>query len=535
VILVIYEGSPRSGGWLQQENSPLFLCDSAVSICCFVSCIFIFREIEGRRERRLLLLSEFQTTGYTRNGLSSSASNTSFSPSTMSTMDPATVQSQSIAQILDKLGLSREDLTRHTEQMRSFLQTQPRATDTDVLPAPPPPLARQEHTPDASTTVADRSKAILASILSNPTRSANLLAALKDLGKVPDASSRRAPQPTPVASYPRPPPSGSSAIASSSKAAPSSPGYATDASSPFTTPTRPVPIPVSSPYASSSPVHGESGQTPYTLPPPPYSAHKPPFSYAALIGQAIMASPGRRLTLNDIYKYITTVYPYFVGGQMGWQNSIRHNLSLNPCFMKIDRNGVTVERSQKGSLWAIPDQYIHCFEGGNFKKPANLPYLTSRKRTQDDRPPSVPSASKKSKVSHPSSSASSLIGQPPWLQGKYHAPLSRSQTASSIHSTASSSASSPPPSVCASTSSSSVPDLTNSSSPPLDDSDEEDSPLREPPRDVFLVSRLGQLLPQISNYCDRLSLSLWRLTELSRPPTANLCLWAHWLQPLART
>uniref|UniRef100_A0A8D2PP38 Forkhead box K1 n=1 Tax=Zosterops lateralis melanops TaxID=1220523 RepID=A0A8D2PP38_ZOSLA len=76
----------------------------------------------------------------------------------------------------------------------------------------------------------------------------------------------------------------------------------------------------------------------------------PPYSYAQLIVQAISSAQDRQLTLSGIYAHITKHYPYYRTADKGWQNSIRHNLSLNRYFIKVPRSQ---EEPGKGSFWRI--------------------------------------------------------------------------------------------------------------------------------------------------------------------------------------
>lgn len=113
---------------------------------------------------------------------------------------------------------------------------------------------------------------------------------------------------------------------------------------------------------------------------------KPPYSYVALITKAIECSPEKKLTLAQIYKFIEENFPFYTtvakkvsssidpNGTVfhqffqGWQNSIRHNLSLNDCFVKIPRDGVGSATDKKGNYWALAPGYEEMFSDGNYQR-----------------------------------------------------------------------------------------------------------------------------------------------------------------------
>ncbi|KAF9883504.1 hypothetical protein FE257_003379 [Aspergillus nanangensis] len=89
---------------------------------------------------------------------------------------------------------------------------------------------------------------------------------------------------------------------------------------------------------------------PDEMPPIEDDGTKPPYSYATLIGMSILRAPNRRLTLAQIYKWISDTFRYYKNSDPGWQNSIRHNLSLNKAFIKQER---PKDDPGKGNYWAI--------------------------------------------------------------------------------------------------------------------------------------------------------------------------------------
>lgn len=123
---------------------------------------------------------------------------------------------------------------------------------------------------------------------------------------------------------------------------------------------------------------------------------KPPYSYANLIGMAILRAPNRRLTLAQIYKWISDTFAFYRNtADTGWQNSIRHNLSLSKSFSKQER---PKDDPGKGHYWRI---------NPGFEKQYHKIKSTRRPTNPDGFVPAYPSD-----LARPSTSGTSSF-QPP--------------------------------------------------------------------------------------------------------------------------
>lgn len=78
-----------------------------------------------------------------------------------------------------------------------------------------------------------------------------------------------------------------------------------------------------------------------------HTANKPPLSFSSLIFLAIDDSVDKALPVKEIYAWIVAHYPYFKTAPTGWKNSVRHNLSLNKCFQKVEKAPVSRNRERE--------------------------------------------------------------------------------------------------------------------------------------------------------------------------------------------
>ncbi|XP_063078460.1 hepatocyte nuclear factor 3-beta-like [Engraulis encrasicolus] len=126
-----------------------------------------------------------------------------------------------------------------------------------------------------------------------------------------------------------------------------------------------------------------------------YTHAKPPYSYISLITMAIQQSTTKMLTLAEIYQWIMDLFPFYRQNQQRWQNSIRHSLSFNDCFIKVPRSP---DKPGKGSFWTLHPDSGNMFENGC--------YLRRQKRFKCETGGSGKDSSRKSQDGSTSSSES---------------------------------------------------------------------------------------------------------------------------------
>ncbi|KLO12804.1 hypothetical protein SCHPADRAFT_915461 [Schizopora paradoxa] len=99
-------------------------------------------------------------------------------------------------------------------------------------------------------------------------------------------------------------------------------------------------------------------------PPPEVMPDRPTFTYAQLCYRAITSLNGKA-TLQEVCSWIAGQFEWYrYNKACGWESSVRHNLSGNRAFKKLER--CAGERG-KGFFWSVDPKFEHLFEGLDVK------------------------------------------------------------------------------------------------------------------------------------------------------------------------
>ena len=94
---------------------------------------------------------------------------------------------------------------------------------------------------------------------------------------------------------------------------------------------------------------------------------KPPLTYMALVSKALLSSPHGTMSINSIYNYIMENYPFYRETSLSWRNAIRHNLSVNDCFVKVGKIGTS-----RLYQWGIHPDCVEAFRAGKYSSKPDL-------------------------------------------------------------------------------------------------------------------------------------------------------------------
>lgn len=92
---------------------------------------------------------------------------------------------------------------------------------------------------------------------------------------------------------------------------------------------------------------------------------KPPYSYVALVTMAITSCPRQKMTLAEIHSFIADKFPYYRTCPLKWRNAIRHNLTLNDCFVMLPRDS---HDQNRGHYWTVDPASEMMFQDGSYRR-----------------------------------------------------------------------------------------------------------------------------------------------------------------------
>ncbi|WWD22508.1 hypothetical protein CI109_107001 [Kwoniella shandongensis] len=138
------------------------------------------------------------------------------------------------------------------------------------------------------------------------------------------------------------------------------------------------------------------------VPPGPRPTERPGPSFACIIGQAILRCKAGGLSLEHIYRYVETAYPFFKNGDGAWRNSVRHNLSIHKMFETIPRTeafppgkgGIWIIHEEEKCHWPSEDKFIKNFPASHPHHAVCRQTLHERAKEQD----AIDKAAKEGKV-----------------------------------------------------------------------------------------------------------------------------------------
>ena len=102
-----------------------------------------------------------------------------------------------------------------------------------------------------------------------------------------------------------------------------------------------------------------------------------------MIGMAIMQAPEQWLTVHEIYEWFETHFSYFREYKAGWRNFIRHNLTTNKAFYRVERAG---DDPGRGVYWHIAAGLEHQFLDNKNRRQSSI--INKQQLSREDNTPS---------------------------------------------------------------------------------------------------------------------------------------------------